>query len=540
MLFGSSNAKKLLLGFGFLGAFSSLNALEFGSMGNTSAAMGGAGVALKHSAWGLYYNPALLSSDPKVKLGYSLGVGLEENNISKLATIDVANMTDTADRLVGMLSGGGMSSGVVTDVIEEALSSVLGNSATGDIEKDLENYIKNNNGNYGDLINGIFDAIKNNSTISQDQKDLFDNIVNNIDYGNLDFSAGGLIENITINKGGDYGLDKTVETIDLVQDILKSNNLNFSSQNGVILQISSKTMNERLGSLGVAFFASAYSNMSINADSSRLRLIVDGGNGSYYELVDNGNSFSFKASTQSDYNKYSIIASLASGSDAHKLVATSFVLSEVPVGYARTFYLKNGNLNIGVTGKLMHAISMQHAITLNADTDFAKELTNFASLDNAISSKSFGIDIGALYELDLPEFRYLTLGLVAKNINSPTFKSTIQDIVAKPQYRFGIGYNSGFLTAAFDADIVPNDILALSGAKSQMIGGGVGFNLKALDVRLGMMKDLRQETGLILTGGLNVLGFLDVALQTSTDFTKINNYPIPQYFNLRIGGSLSF
>ena len=62
----------ILLGSSFV---SQLCALEFGSMGNTSAAMGGAGVALKHSAWGLYYNPALLSSDPKVKLGYSLGVG---------------------------------------------------------------------------------------------------------------------------------------------------------------------------------------------------------------------------------------------------------------------------------------------------------------------------------------------------------------------------------------------------------------------------------------------------------------------------------
>ena len=45
--------------------------LGFGSMGQVSSSMGGAGVALKNSAFGLYYNPALLSASPKVKFGYS-------------------------------------------------------------------------------------------------------------------------------------------------------------------------------------------------------------------------------------------------------------------------------------------------------------------------------------------------------------------------------------------------------------------------------------------------------------------------------------
>lgn len=463
---------KKIVAFTMLGGLflSQLCALEFGSMGNTSAAMGGAGVALKHSAWGLYYNPALLSSDPKVKLGYSLGVGLREQNLAKLTTIDI-------------------------------------------------------------------------------NKKLLGNIVGNIDYKNLNFSNGSstggtqnaLLQNITISKGGDKGLDKAVEDISSMQEILKDNNLNIVSQNGVILQISSKTMNEKLGSLGVAYFASAYSSMSINADSSKMRLIINSGN-SYYELMDNGGSFSFKASSKDDYNKYSLIASLEGNSDAHKLVTTAFMLSEVPIGYARTFYLKHGNLNLGITGKLMNAISTQKQININKNTDFQKELTSLASLENTISSNNFGVDVGVLYELDLPEFRYLTFGLVAKNLNSPTFESSLNNITIKPQYRMGLGYNSKFLNVAFDADLTPNDLLAFSNVKqqSQMIGGGVGFDLKAMDLRLGAMKDLRQDTGLILTGGLNVLGFLDIALQVSTKTTKLDGIPIPQYINLRLGGSFSF
>lgn len=548
---------KRLFGFILLGSLfvSQLCALEFGSMGNTSAAMGGAGVALKHSAWGLYYNPALLSSDPKVKLGYSLGVGLREQNLAKLTTIDINNMSSTAERLIETFSGSGTSA-VITDVIQKALKGINNGtnggvgSGTSNIQTDLKKYTDgHSDGNYNDLIQKILSEVQQNSSLSTDQKNLLGNIVGNIDYKNLNFSNGSgttggtqnALQNITISKGGDKGLDKAVEDISSMQEILKDNNLNIVSQNGVILQISSKTMNEKLGSLGVAYFASAYSSMSINADSSKMRLIIKGGSG-YYELVDNGGSFSFKVSSSDDYSKYSLIASLEGNSDAHKLVTTAFMLSEVPIGYARTFYLKHGNLNLGITGKLMNAISTQKQININKNTDFQKELTSLASLENTISSNNFGVDVGMLYELDLPEFRYLTFGLVAKNLNSPTFESSLNNITIKPQYRMGLGYNSKFLNVAFDADLTPNDLLAFSNVKqqSQMIGGGVGFDLKAMDLRLGAMKDLRQDTGLILTGGLNVLGFLDIALQVSTKTTKLDGIPIPQYINLRLGGSFSF
>ena len=103
-------------------------ALEFGTMGNVSASMGGAGVALKNSAFGLYYNPALLSASPKVKFGYSFGVNVQEKNIAQLATIDIANMQDTATRLASTFSGGGASGAVdgVVGAIDKALDSVLG------------------------------------------------------------------------------------------------------------------------------------------------------------------------------------------------------------------------------------------------------------------------------------------------------------------------------------------------------------------------------------------------------------------------------
>lgn len=357
--------RKKFLALGMLSScfYGSLEALEFGSMGNTSAAMGGAGVALKHSAWGLYYNPALLSSDPRVKMGYSLGVGLEEHNLAKITKIDIKNMADTAERLVNTFaSGSGANVGEITNVVKDALASVLTNPS-GDVKQDLQDYLQQHpDGNYNDLIQSVLQQVQQSSALTPDQKNILGSIAGNIDYDHLDFSSstgggvGGLLQNITISKGGDKELDKAINDISAVKDIFQDNNLNAVSQNGVILQLSTKTMNEKLGSLGVALFTSLYSSMSVKADASRMRLIIDGGNGSYYELTDNGDSFSYKTSTQSDYNNYSLIASL--DGNYHKLIATSFVLTELPVGYARTFYLKNGNLNIGLTGKLMNALSL--------------------------------------------------------------------------------------------------------------------------------------------------------------------------------------
>lgn len=63
---------------------SMLNALGFAPMGNVSTSLGGSGVALRNSAWGLYYNPALLSSDPRSKFSFSGGFYLSQSNLNEL------------------------------------------------------------------------------------------------------------------------------------------------------------------------------------------------------------------------------------------------------------------------------------------------------------------------------------------------------------------------------------------------------------------------------------------------------------------------
>ncbi|WP_334083132.1 hypothetical protein [Helicobacter typhlonius] len=68
-------------------------------------------------------------------------------------------------------------------------------------------------------------------------------------------------------------------------------------------------------------------------------------------------------------------------------------------------------------------------------------------------------------------------------------------------------------------------------------------NFKTIDFRLGAMRDLRSNSGegTILTGGVNLLGFLDIALQYGLG-QNINLYGVnvSNYMSARVGGQFSF
>ena len=67
-------------------------------MGNISAGIGGAGVALKNSQWALYYNPALLAMNKKSGFAYSFGLGYKETNLSRAASVDIDNLQNMPDK----------------------------------------------------------------------------------------------------------------------------------------------------------------------------------------------------------------------------------------------------------------------------------------------------------------------------------------------------------------------------------------------------------------------------------------------------------
>lgn len=342
------------------------------------------------------------------------------------------------------------------------------------------------------------------------------------------------------NTAGQNNLDKDkvaalYEDIATLNDIFNQNHLSFTSQNGISLQLSPAAMRGSFGSLGIAYFASLYSNISANSNISNMKLIIENG-GKYYEVNADGTTSN---SDKSSYENNSLIYAIQNDKIGN-ITTRNFLLSEVPLSYAKTFFFKNSNLNLGINLKYLNAILFEKDVTIGKNTDINSIISNFKTQSNLKSRHGFGVDLGITYGLDLPKFRYLTFGFVAKNINTPTFNFDDTKIQIKPQYRVGIAYNQPYVTLAFDADILPNEIFSYSHEKqySQMIGGGLKFDLKTIDMRIGAMKDLRQDNGLILTSGFNILGLFDIAFQIGTK-AGYNNY-IPRYMALQIGGSFSF
>ena len=548
----SKNYKRFALhGLLLSGMLSLVEAMEFGTMGNVSASMGGAGVALK-SPFALYYNPALIASDSKMRIGYSVGVGLSQSNLDKLTNLNFVKMVESLTSLGSQMGGGSKIATRTTRSVAPTMgvNAKDASNLTGALTKALEqsgasgntleelwkSYEQSHQGSadHSQLVGNLKDAV-NNSSMTQEQKDMFNDFANSVDWSNFDVSNGKIVS-MTIKSGSNGVLDATMKDLDTLFEVLRNNNMNVISQSGIVFQLSNETIQEKFGSLAVGLFNTTQAGVSLVGDKSRMRLIF-GDTTAYYELIVKQDGYTLKEASKEDYEKFSILPSIEQG-NAHKIVSSAFNLLEIPVGYAYRFNFNNSELSIGITGKLMLGASLYHEQFLGSNLQFN---TKFAS--NIHYNTTFGIDIGSYYGYDLSDTGQLGVGLVIKNINTPTFRfDGAPTISIKPQYRAGIAYNGKRFSLAFDADVLPNEVLTYSqyGLYSQMIGGGFKLDYKFIDVRGGVAYDLRRDTGAILTAGVNILGFIDIAAEVGTKWVDYFGITAPKYANVRIGGSFSW
>lgn len=401
------------------------------------------------------------------------------------------------------------------------------------------------------LQSSAFGAYYNPSLISIDSKIRFGYTLGaRYQQRNIDrlaqFDFKGMIDNanalVTANGGAGAMADKQkvealYKDIKNLGDIFSQNHLAITSQNGISLQIAPGGLRGSFGSLAISYFASFYANISGSSDIANKQLIVKNGNGNNYYKVDSmGNVTSSDAT---NYKNHSIISAIDNNQLA-SMATTNLLLQEVPLTYAYTFFFENSNLNLGVNLKYINALFYQQRVDIGKDTNLSKITSDFKANIPSKSASNFGIDLGVSYQIDLPKFQGLTFGLVAKNINYPSFKFDATKLTIKPQYRLGIAYNNPLITFAFDADILPNEMLGFSDEPqlSQMLATGLKFDLKYLDMRVGVAKDIRQDNGFIFTTGINIFGFFDLAFQIGTKGAY--DSLMPRYMALQLGGSFSF
>lgn len=208
-------------------------------------------------------------------------------------------------------------------------------------------------------------------------------------------------------------------------------------------------------------------------------------------------------------------------------------LIEVPIGWGWRFQTHHGDLSVGIALKYMGATGLKIQASQNGNNQVID-----SDLENIALRSDFGIDLGILYS----PTSNLHLGFVAKNINTPSFDLTAGRLDIAPQFRLGLSYEmTESLIFTFDADILPNLESFKNSPKTQNIGGGILFDVGYIDLRVGIMKDIAdKEQGPILTAGINLLGFLDLAVQSGLQTTKVRSFKIPTTLAVKLGGSFTF
>ena len=569
----------------------SAQALEFGQMGNISAGIGGAGVALKSSQWALYYNPALLGMNKKSGFAYSFGVGYKETNLTRAASIDIDNLQNMPNKLADLFSGATtISAGTGfraapaaaknfdpsnLGVFGEVLNGMLGKPDGQATDDDLKTYLESVAGNNGititqgqstdqileelqkhpeafnDIKQDLQESIKDTAQKHPDQSGslgLLEGLVDNLTPENIgglldsaqkgDMSLDKLLQSmggLTLSLSNDPSLNRFVKDLATINDIVSRNDFSLSTQNGLVMNIGSK---KKRGTISIGIMPSAYMSAAVRMDPTHNQIIIQNG-GQDYKVEVGSDSISLGVAGSGDFDKSSILSANAK----HQISAASVGVVEVPIGYGHLFETPIGDIAVGLAAKYIFGTGYLYSKEGSFDTITQNLTPSF----NAIpQTHTFGIDAGLAYA---PRFaKNFTLGFVAKNLNMPKIKTdatTGAMTRLNTQLRAGLSYGwlNDKIVLAGDIDLMPNDTLSAARPKSQVAGGGVLIDLKYFDLRLGAMYDFRNNSdeGMILTGGINLLGFLDIAVQSNLHLSQaVSGISIPSYLLLKVGGGFSW
>lgn len=175
-----------------------------------------------------------------------------------------------------------------------------------------------------------------------------------------------------------------------------------------------------------------------------------------------------------------------------------FEARQAAFSYAYAFSDKM--FSIGVTGKFIQGAAYNGSTTLTGGT----EVSITDNFGKATISTAFGIDVGAIYRPS----SWLRFGLVAKDINQPTFDDVNGgELKLGPQVRGGVAVNPySSLTLTADVDATSNKTF-VPGIKSQVLSLGAEQTIfsEFLSFRLGAFKNMKDPgTPFTPTAGLGL------------------------------------
>ncbi|BCA79249.1 conjugal transfer protein TraF [Desulfuromonas sp. AOP6] len=220
-----------------------------------------------------------------------------------------------------------------------------------------------------------------------------------------------------------------------------------------------------------------------------------------------------------------------------------FGVIEVPLSYG---YALNDHWSIGGNLKFMkgRVYGTQVLVFDNDSGDILAETD-----ENYQESNTFGVDLGIM-----GRYRYFNLGLVGRNLNSPTFDgltvvnpdtgatSHFADVKLDPQVTAGVAFIPfETLTLEVDLDLTENET-TLTGYKTQNISAGLEWDaFRVLALRAGVYKNLAEsDIGVVYTAGLGLnlwAARLDIAGAFAGDSEEFDGEDVPK--ETRVAAQLS-
>lgn len=170
------------------------------------------------------------------------------------------------------------------------------------------------------------------------------------------------------------------------------------------------------------------------------------------------------------------------------------------VAFSYAFAFADKTFSFGVTGKVLQGAAYRGSTTLTGGTDIS--ITD--NFGKPTLSTAFGIDVGAIYRPS----SWLRFGLVAKDINQPTFDAPGGgELKLEPQVRGGVAVNPySSLTLSADVDATSNKTF-VPGVKSQVLSLGAEQTIfsEFMSFRLGAFKNMQDaRTPFTPTAGLGL------------------------------------
>ncbi|MDX4026825.1 conjugal transfer protein TraF [Aliarcobacter skirrowii] len=306
--------------------------------------------------------------------------------------------------------------------------------------------------------------------------------------------------------------------------ILGANNQSFNVAPTVDIAFAIKNF-------GFGIFANADVAGTSKVDQKYNRLIFENGI-DYYELNSN-NIVITTGLTQADYKGSSLIYAMDEGIGNTGVQLDALAVIEIPVAYGHAFGTDFGDIYLGGAFKLMKGTTYSSFHSFSSDKDISDDFDK-----NKKDSTTVGLDLGVAYNPSFDED--LTLALVGKNLNSPSFDRTVgKDFKLDPMVRAGAAYKISFVELAFDVDLTENE--SINGMKSRYVGGGASFDLFILDLNAGVMKNLssNDDSGLIYTAGVS-MGPVELSAQMASKSTYIDGTKLPKQASVNLAIAFSW